>query len=536
VRYRITRRLRILGQWADVPAADSCNHVVLAPAIDDPPPPSSIHAEGDGAPLGAEDASSRCSSPAGRRGRRWEGEVRASATARVKGVLALGAPVAWRYLAILVQFLVFLLVARRLPVPDAAFYFSAFGVVTVASFTVGLGMPDGAVRQLPSFAAEQADEDALELVRSVLRFAVATVSVPLVLLTILYTTSNRAGPSTMLVGLWWAGYCTVFTLAQLITGLGRPATGAFAAYSATNICYVCTVVPYLLLSPDPTLRGALATGVIAVAIACIGLAILLGRLLAPMRIRAGAFSVDPDSRTLMQPRLRRSRVRRSTSSTGSRHGRRALQDGLPIVCTRLLQSSLPWTPVWVLTIISLPLEAATYAAASRFVVAATAVIAALRFAVRPQVVVLFKENKRSEIAQLSRRASKLAAVPPLLALGVLLVGGQEAMTYILGEAYSGAGLVLMVLLLGVLGEAYGGVSDEILKMIGQARIVIVTLTISVALQLLGTLALARVGVVAVAGVSALAFATQYLLQVEWLRRRADMPIWRMPMRRNARTA
>ena len=82
---------------------------------------------------------------------------------------------------------------------------------------------------------------------------------------------------------------------------------------------------------------------------------------------------------------------------------------------------------------------------------------------------------------------------------------------------------------GVLAEAIGGVSDEILKMTGRGIVVVVSLAASICVEIVGLLLLAQNGAAAAAWVTVTAFALQYLVQLGYLTVRTPLGPW--PVRR-----
>lgn len=417
---------------------------------------------------------------------------------------ALASAVVWRYAALAVQFLIVVLIARHASLVDAGHYFAIFGGVAVAAVAAGFGVPDGAVRTLPAALARGEDARAEDMARAGLTSSVASIAV----VAVVVTTYDVAVGSGSLAGLcviaWWFSYSLVVIGAQFVTGLGHAGAGAFLGYSVTNVFYLVSTVPYVVLADDVTLAGLLVAAAVGTACAalltCVVVAVCVVRL-----HPAKQPEVDLPSW-------------RTTSL-------KLLRIGLPMTAARVLQGALPWIPVWALSALASAQEAGLYAVASRLVVAAAAPIAAIRFAVRPQVVRLWVARSLGEIGRLARWCSVAAAILP--ALGIVLVSatGDRLLVSVLGAPYAASQVVLIVLLLGVLGEAVGGISDEILKMIGSASFVLVTVAGCAVLQVVGCLSLGSRGATAVAGVTVLAFFVQYALQLQRIWSRTEITIW-----------
>jgi O-antigen/teichoic acid export membrane protein len=410
----------------------------------------------------------------------------------------LASAVLWRYLAIATQFAVVVLVAKNMSTHHAGQYFAIFGLVSVCALVAGLGTPDGAVMHLPVLReAGRRSEIGSLIGRVMVNVGLTSLAGSLVCLV-----AALAGfGSVTLVALavtWWAGISLVWVNAQLLAGLGYGGLGAFVGYSVTNFCYLLTFVPYLTIADDVTLAGALVSTSLATWISVlVSAGVLIGAL----------------------------RSRRTDTDHGYPHGptrQRLLADGVGLMITRLMQASLAWIPLWILALLNGSESAAVYGAASRLAVAATAGVAALRFAARSQIVLFHAREDFPSINRLARQCSTVSMAIPILAIALLSTYGDGAMVEILGRSYISVGSVLMVLMFGVLAEAFGGISDEILKMSRHA--------LAVVIEIGGAVRFARHGPVAVAWVTAAAFTFQYAFQMAWLSKNTQVKPW--PLRRS----
>ena len=212
-----------------------------------------------------------------------------------------------------------------------------------------------------------------------------------------------------------------------------------------------------------------------------------------------------------------------------------LKTGMPIMAGRLMQATFPWTPVWILIAVASAEEAAIYGAASRLTVAVTSVVAAMRFSVRPTIVELSIANRFKDIVTLNRKCSVISAVPPTCGIAILAFAGDTIIPTVLGPDYAAVTGVLIILMAGVLAEAFGGLSDEILKMTGRTRIVLATQLCAMTLQVSICSLFVSGGANAVAVGTAIAFAAQYGLQVAWLSVRTEIHILPLPRGLNERT-
>lgn len=415
---------------------------------------------------------------------------------------AAAASVALRYCAIAIQFAVVIAITRALPLDMAGRYFSVFGVIAVTFTLSGLGLPDGIAREANAERARGASTPhrvihsypwAL-LINLGLCVGIGWVAVRLAHLPVQHMGAIAA---------WWFGYAGTFLFAQMLIGANRPVLATFFAYSAINLSYVVTLLPVLVLASQLSLQVVFWVAAAGANLAMLGAGVMaLRRSGWPQGLRA----ITPQATRLTKI-------------------------GFPMMIARLMQASLPWIPVWMLGYFHAPEWAAIYGAASRLTVAVTSVVAALRFSMRGRLVEMDVQGRFAEMAALNRRVSLVSAVPPILGLVGLLWLGHPVVPMILGPEYGPAVLPLTILMGGVLAEAFGGLSDEILKMTGRARIVLWSLVASILCQIGSGIFLAPNGAAFAAWGTVLAFAIQYLWQVLWLTRHTPIAILPWPARK-----
>jgi O-antigen/teichoic acid export membrane protein len=312
-----------------------------------------------------------------------------------------------------------------------------------------------------------------------------------------------------MIAIWWAEYAATFLIAQVLTALGAEGSGSFVAYSSINLGYLLVQLPLLLLgytqSITQILVGATASGAVALAVAAVLLVVVVRRF------------------------TERSRPPLTPNPTPFPHPLRSfirmLRLGAPLAAARLCQASLPWIPVWALAFTGRDAEAAVYAIASRLAVIATSVLGALRFSSRHQIVRLLSTNNPRELESLSRKASAVASIIPILALILLPLLGHPILGLVFGPSYLPAIPVLIILMLAVLLECFGGLSDEIIKLAGHWPIALVTLATASSFQVLLILLHVVSTPIAMGVVVASAFGIEYVAQVLWLRLRTQISLW-----------
>ncbi|WP_087132303.1 lipopolysaccharide biosynthesis protein [Microbacterium esteraromaticum] len=431
--------------------------------------------------------------------------------AQVFALQRMAQPMLWRYVGLLLQFAIVLLVARSVDLEIAGGYFALFGAVAVVHLASGLGIPDAIVKLCP------VAEDSASL-RSMGLMASTIINIPLCgfVLLIALACGQSVGIAT-LFAIWLFGYAEVLAISQAMITFRSGTWGNFGMYASINIGYMLTLVPYLFIADSPTLSGMVYWATMGALLSCASLMIVV---ICTRAARCG--DIAPAWNELVQ-------VCRSAG--------KLITIGMPIATARLLQGMLPWLPVWLLAVHGDPGGAATYAAASRLAVVATAVLGSIRFSSRPEIVTLAADNNWPGIGRLSRRASYFSAAVATSAIIATAAMGGWLIPLVFGPAYAGTVAVLCVLLVGIYAEAIGGLSDEILKMTGRAWVVLTTLALSAGLLVLILIVDPGIGPVNAAWATVAAFAVQYVLQISWLGRYLQVHIWlAVPSARDRRHA
>lgn len=404
-------------------------------------------------------------------------------------------PIASRYGAIVIQFLIVIIVARNLDLHEAGLYFVAFGTVATTFTLAGLGMPDGMVKVVANAIATK---NCNSVRPSISRAAAITIasSAAVGLVAALFAMAIGFDASFVTaVACWWLLYCLVFFLSQILVSLHRPASGTFFAYTAINIAYVFTLVPYLALTQSPTAVGAIWAGVAGSFIAAVAACIWALKSLS-------AFS-------------------RSDSDTAEEGMFRL---GASLAASRFLQASLAWIPVWTTAYFLGAEQAAVYSAAGRLMVAVTAVVASLRFAVRPEIIRSAANNDWRSIERLGRVISLGSTALAVLALLAVAILGNFIIPIVFGPDYVRAVPILLILLIGAVGEGIGGPVDEVLKMTGHQTFVLLTLVVAACCTLLLSAVLSGGGAIVVAAAPAFTFCGMYMCQIIYLYRQTGVLI------------
>ena len=401
-------------------------------------------------------------------------------------------PILFRYSSLILQFLVVLLVTRQLQQEEAGVYFEVFGIINATYFLFGAGLPDGLVRFV---AHADAVEDRAVIRSMIVRATIISVGLAAVTIVVGVAVSIVVKDALadrwviVLTASWWLCYGVTFFTSQVLVATGRAALGAFFFYPAMNIALFVTSVPYLLFASQPELEQTL--------MAAVGGGVLC----------AGAAIVFATMATLAYP-----------SSTKRAPMQPVFRLGISIGLSRVLQSCLYWIPVWAVGLWHGPAAAALFAIASRLNVAIAAVMAAIRFTIRPTIVRLAAKDDWAGIGIEGRRTATVATAVSVTAILGTVTLGPMAIGLIFGEAYRGAAWILAVLMVGTLGECIGGAVDEILKMTGHAGLVLKILVATVVSEAALVTAMSSLGPVASAIAQAIVFAGMYGAMLVFVKR------------------
>lgn len=406
-------------------------------------------------------------------------------------------PVAARYSSILVQFALMVIITRVLSQNDAGRYFVIMGVVFATYFLAGFGLPDGIVRFAPAIGATGEEKDATALIAIGFRHSLALVPIGAVISGLLMYLYTGGAFTAILTALWWAANGAIFVAGQTLVAQGRSSLGTALFYTAASAGHVVISIPLILLAGLDRLDAVLGATTAGTAIAALGCLMVAGR-------------------SCGRPEPKRVPIRR------------AWRQGTEIAAGRVVQSCLLWSPVWVAGLLLSPADTATVGLASRLVAAVGAVIATVRFSVRP---VLARDAARGDWVAIESHSSRIATFATGLAVAAMvtfLLIGDRFVAAVFGTDYRGAAIITALMLIGTVGESFAGPVDEILRMAGHTKEVLIAQTAAlfagVAAQVIASLA---------GGVAALivAYGLTFVLLYATLdyRLRALHGIWVLPL-------
>ncbi|WP_156432614.1 lipopolysaccharide biosynthesis protein [Mycobacterium sp. M26] len=353
-------------------------------------------------------------------------------------------PVAARYASIAVQFGVVAVITRALDQHDAGNYFVTMGFVTATYFIAGLGLPDGVVRYAPALMATGRESEGRALLRGGLRYSLLTIPIGAGITGCAIGIYLGATDVGILSGVWWGCYGVIFVCAQSLVASSRSELGTAVFYSAASAGQLLISVPMIVLGHLDRLDSVLMAMVLGTAAAaCVSVAIAL-------RLRAHA----------------------SGAAIGPETLRGVWQQGMLIAVGRVAQSCLIWSPVWVVSMTLGASDAALVGLASRLVNAVAAVLAAVRFSIRPSLAQDAAQGNWRTIETQSSRIAAFATTLSVTAALAMATIGEPLIAFLFGPAYRGVGIITAIMLISTIGESLGGPVDEVLRMSGHAREVI----------------------------------------------------------------
>jgi O-antigen/teichoic acid export membrane protein len=362
-----------------------------------------------------------------------------------------------RYAAIVIQFGLTILITQRTDNAVAGQYFIVFGWVTSTSFLAGLGLPDGLVREVSHVQGIGEHRLVRPIVRAAaIGFAAITFALALAGMSAAVWLGVAPEMAGLVLG-WWLCYATTFFCAQALVALQRPEQASFFFYTAPTLALLLSLGPFLLLVVRPSIEAMLSVillGAVPFAALAIGALIL--------RLARGEWARG-------QP-VPRGAVRNMMTL------------GMRIAAARVAQTALFWIPTWTAGANLSTVAASIIGLSGRLNNALAAIMASIRFVVRPGIVDAAARDDWAGIERNARLISSLVVPAIALSLIAYLIVGYWLIVFLFGANYGAAYPVLAILIVGTLAEGVGGVVDEILKMTGSATFVLALLVAVVACE------------------------------------------------------
>lgn len=380
--------------------------------------------------------------------------------------------VALRYGGIALQFLILLILARHLSTDDYGRYMLVLSVVLPTYFLLGFGVSETFVRDAPKLAERGDSSEVSAMVGATLAVALGTAAgIALVggLLLWLLPLDSLTTSVVAFILAFLVANGVMFNGAQLLLGAGSQTLGAFFFYPAVNLSLIVSAVPYVIFEKAPTFQGvALATSSAALLIAALSL-LLVARQVRPQW---------PRVQTVWH----------------------LVRVGVRLSAARGLYAAGIWLPTFIAGVALAPSQAGYLGTAGRLAVAVGAVMAAVRFAIRPSIVRAFERNDHNAIKVVCGRLATVTLTLASLALIVSVFAGHSLISMAFGPTLASAAPLLSILLVAIAIEAYAGPVDEVLKMTGHENRVLTIFCVAVPAAVCALLVAAHWGVTAMAWV------------------------------------
>ncbi len=397
-----------------------------------------------------------------------------------------------RYGALVLQFVNVALLTNHLSTADATRYFAVLGIALASFALAGLGMPEALVARVPALVARgEHDRAAATLRHGFLRSLAMSAAMAVLVAGVSFGIWNEWGIA-LATAAWWAGYALVFIASQVLMAVRRESQGTFVFYVLINITTTVALATVIVATPARGLMAfaavsatsALATGVVA--------AVMVMRLVP----RSAARPLDDLVRV-----------------------------GLPLAIGRASSGVLFWSPVWAASA-TLPSDhAAQVAIAVRIFSAVAALMAAVRYSVRPEMAEL---GARGDWAAVSAVGSRIAGIATVFAIAVTIavpVFGPWAIPIAFGPEYALVWVPLTILCVAGIADSASGPVDVVLRMTGHGLSVLVVQVLAsvgaVALQFAGGMLL---GEWAIPAAFAVAYSAMFACLLVLARRWHDVKI------------
>lgn len=367
----------------------------------------------------------------------------------------------FRYLGTIIQFAVLSTIAKNTSPDEYGLYMLCLSVVFSAYYVVGLGSSETAVIYMPRYTSDQKKNEMGLTIGSVLAASVLSAAVIIIVAAAVYAMNSHVGDTVLAVTFtlfFVAMNGVMFNVSQLLLGMGRSSLGSFFFYPATNITLLLSTVPAALFMrhvPFSALTTATSLG------SFIASTLAVAMLLWASRHYNLAWTVGKFwalSRT-----------------------------GLSLTSARILHVTSFWIPTMVTGFMLSPQIAGIIGTSGRLAIAVSAVIAALRFVVRPTLSRAVAVNDTAHIKKVCGSLAFCFIVIALLALVMNEILGVFLVATFFGTKYLLVQPILRVFLIGVIAEGVYGPVDELLKMTGRQKEVMTLYSVCVPLFLVATM-------------------------------------------------
>lgn len=375
--------------------------------------------------------------------------------------------ITFRYLGTVLQFVVLAVVARSVTQDDYGLYLLCLSFSFSLYYFLGLGASESALARLARALAAERDVEAGLYFGTVLGLT-AVCAIPLIAVAILISVvqpwASHTNSAIVFTLVFLIANGLMFNISQLLLGLRYTRLGSFFFYPSVNLVLLCSTVPTALLLASPNFSH-------------LSIATALGASLASASALLICMAVMPGLLISWSTQLARTLIKEGFGLTG----------------LRILHVSSFWIPTMVSGMLLSAANAGVMGTAGRLAIAVSAVIAAIRFFIRPVI------NHALELKQFEHLKSVMGAVATLTTfagVGALVANelvGEQVIVFFFGSDLRAVAPLLSILLISVVAEAIFGPVDELLKAAGHQKVVGMIYGIGVLVFLIGSIIVAHWG-------------------------------------------
>jgi O-antigen/teichoic acid export membrane protein len=365
-----------------------------------------------------------------------------------------------RYLGTVLQFVVLSAIAINTNLEVYGLYLLCLSIVFSLYYTIGLGSSESAVFQLPRYIIDDNKVEIGLTIGTVIVISLICAVVVIVTGFISFTLLQQNDSKNVAVAFtlfFLSMNGLMFNSSQLMLAMGHSSLGSFFFYPAINTSLLISTLPAILFLDNISFRIlALASGVGSFIAAIIALGVV--------------FWIS----------------RRYNLSFTFTKAISLIKEGISLTGSRILHVTSFWVPTMVTGFILTPQVAGVIGTAGRLAISISAVIASLRFVMRPTLVKALVVNNTTLIRNMCGSLASLYIALSVLAIVVNETIGEYIISTFFGDEYLEAVPVLTVFLVGVIAEGMFGPIDELLKMSGYQNRVMILYSIYVPMFIIGT--------------------------------------------------
>jgi len=334
------------------------------------------------------------------------------------------------------------LITKSLQPGDSGKYFVIFGSILSTYFICGIGATDGLII-LAAKLRHQGDRSNLERsLASAVVFSLATAVLFGVFFMPFIWIITDSVIISIFSGIWWISYGIVYCMGQILIADERIKAGSFVFYASINVSSLIIVGMCFVSRVDLRLSEVIIAFSISSIVAAFGSILYVQR-----NLRVFGAQIEPASL------------------------KSSIKTGWVIAAGRIVQALILWMPIWTAAYFIGEAAAAEIGLASRLAFAVSAMLAAVKFSIRPRIAHYIVRRNWDVVSNIRRNVSKFSVTFVVIAMVLTVTIGQSVIPLIFGHSYSEVWLLLFIILLGALAESIAGPVDEMLKLSGFASFV-----------------------------------------------------------------